>query len=101
MSYCTHTVTQGRAGESGSWCRACGVKVFAVDDRECKDCTHHVRLMSGSICRRHVMAVVPSMNVTYRIADGSCFELAGAQVSPPALNQEGEQPTNNKGESNG
>jgi hypothetical protein len=77
MSDCQHTVTQGREGETGSWCVACGIKVWAVDERECGDCLHHARLLNGSVCQRHLMVVVPSMHVTYCIADGTCWAPKG------------------------
>ena len=79
MSDCNHTITQGRPGETGSWCRACGVKVYAVDERECRDCGQYKRVVGGSICSRHQMAVTSNMNVTYRIAEGSCFEAKTSQ----------------------
>lgn len=71
---CAHTVTQSRGCGSGSWCCACGVKVYAVDERECQHCASHKRLWDGSICRRHLMRVAPAMHVTYKISEGSCFE---------------------------
>jgi hypothetical protein len=80
MSTCQHTITQGRAGETGSWCCACGEKIFAVDDRQCQDCANHKRLISGSICSRHLMGVSPTMNVTFRITNGSCFEPAASEA---------------------
>jgi hypothetical protein len=75
-SECKHTITQGRESERGSWCCACGVKVYDVDQRECNDCAHHKRLLTGSICSRHLMAVVPTMNVTFKIAEGTCWTSA-------------------------
>jgi len=70
---CRHIITQSRVGEDGSWCVGCGEKIYDVDERECKDCLYHSRLPGGSICRKHLMVVVPGMHVTFRIADGSCF----------------------------
>jgi hypothetical protein len=73
---CQHIFTRGRDGETGSWCCACGVKTLAVETRACGGCAHHRRLIDGSICRRHWMAIVPSMLVCYKITKGTCFEPA-------------------------
>lgn len=70
---CQHSWTQGRKGERGSWCCACGVKVYDVDERQCKDCTHSSKLWDGTICKKHLMRVTPDMNVTFKIAEGSCW----------------------------
>lgn len=75
---CRHVVTQGREGESGSWCVACGVKVFAVHDRPCSECAHFLDMGAGQIpiCRKHMMGVSRSMLVTYRLIPEPdlCFE---------------------------
>jgi hypothetical protein len=70
---CTHMTTQGRQGERGSWCCACGIKVYAVDERTCDGCAHAQHLIGGWICNRHLMTIVPNMHVTYRISEGSCW----------------------------
>lgn len=82
---CQHTVTQGREGESGSWCVDCGVKVYAVHNRPCREC-RFFRPEAGSQGRTGVcyMRVTASMHVTYKIANGHtpgvekglCFEAA-------------------------
>lgn len=74
---CPHTVTQGRAGETGSWCLACGEKSLAVDERECRDCLHfrpdeNCKGRVG-ICDFHHMRVTADMHVTYHVAKGTCF----------------------------
>jgi hypothetical protein len=72
---CQHTMTQGRKGERGWWCMACAVKVLDVDERQCQDCTHSRKLLvGGTICNKHMMRVVPDMNVTFKVAEGSCWE---------------------------
>lgn len=71
---CQHTTTQGRKGERGSWCMGCGVKVYDVDGRQCQDCAHSRKLWDGTICNKHLMRVTPDMNVTFKIANGSCWE---------------------------
>lgn len=73
MEECKHTVTQGKKGDSGSWCVSCGVKVYAVDERECKDCLYHESILGRSICKKHLMAVSPDMHVTFNIREGSCW----------------------------
>jgi hypothetical protein len=80
---CTHWMTQGRAGESGSWCCACGVQVYAVDDRECRGCDHARQLFDGWVCRHHLMRITADLHVTYKLADGSCWTepAAPAQTS--------------------
>lgn len=87
MTECAHTITRGREGQKGSWCEACGAKVTEVHDRPCGQCRHIREVMGGHICRKHLMAVVPSMHVNYYLepwADeisrgGLCFEVADGQ----------------------
>lgn len=84
ISDCSHTVTRGRAGQKGWWCEDCGVKVLAVHDRPCGECRHHLRIGpegfgGSSICRRHMMSIVPDMFVAYHLVEGPgrsglCFE---------------------------
>lgn len=83
---CLHSWTQGRAGERGSWCCDCGVKVYDVDDRQCQNCAHSRKLHDGTICHKHLMRVTPDMNVTFRIDEGSCWTArhnAGVSVEVP------------------
>lgn len=86
---CRHTITQGRKGERGSWCVACGAKVYDVDERQCKDCAHSSKLWDGTICNKHLMRVTPDMNVTFKIADGSCWTPAPDQKETPDLADRG------------
>lgn len=74
---CKCQITQGRQGEKGSWCVACGRKVFEVETRPCSGCKHHSPLPGGAICRQHLMRITPCMLVTYKTADGTCWEQAG------------------------
>lgn len=76
MSSCNHTVTQGRKGEGGSWCVSCGIKVYEVETRDCSGCIHYSRIVGGSVCRKYLMVVVPSMLVTFAIECGTCWESA-------------------------
>jgi hypothetical protein len=84
MAECPHTITRGRQDSPGSWCENCGAQIYAVHDRPCSECRHHKRIGpegfgGSSICRRHLMAVTPTMNVTYAIVPGRsglCFEQA-------------------------
>ena len=73
---CPHTVTGSRPGKPGIWCLAdgCESQVYDVDPRECKDCRHYKRLIDGSICRKHLIAVVPDMHVMFKISEGTCWE---------------------------
>ena len=71
---CTHIMTQGRKGETGSWCVDCGIKVYAVDERECQGCQHSKNLLDGWICSQHLMRITADMHVTFKIANGTCFE---------------------------
>jgi hypothetical protein len=74
MTTCNHPWTQGRKGERGSWCSDCGVKVYEVDNRVCGDCAHSSKLfVGGTICNKHLMRVTPDMNVTFKLADGTCW----------------------------
>jgi len=83
MVVCAHAFTKTKISEAGSWCCDCGVKVFDIEPRECQGCASHKRLPDGSICTRHLMAVAPTMHVTYRLAEGSCFvpEAGGAALA--------------------
>lgn len=74
MSTCKHTVTQGRAGGSGSWCTTCGEKVYEVEIRKCQACSHYRKNLAGSACMKHLMGVTADMHVTFEISKGSCFE---------------------------
>lgn len=71
---CNHTTTQGRNGEKGSWCVDCGIKVYEVETRECKDCKYFFKRPFFTGCESKLMAVVPSMNVTYKLSEGTCFK---------------------------
>lgn len=71
---CKHTVTKGCEGKKGSWCVDCGMKVWEVDPRECQDCKHYFKAINYTGCQKHLMAVLPSMQVTYKIEKGSCWE---------------------------
>lgn len=82
MSECQHTITQGRAGETGSWCIQCGAKAYSVDERACGDCAHHSRLVTGSVCKKHLMHIVSTMHVTFAVAEGTCWE--PTSTKPPA-----------------
>jgi hypothetical protein len=74
VSGCACIVTQGRKGEAGSWCVNCGVKVYEVEQHSCGNCAHHFRDVLGSTCLKKLMSIYPSMNVTYKISEGSCFK---------------------------
>lgn len=78
---CKHTITQGREGQSGSWCNACGEKVLDVDDSECRDCSHARKLLTGWICNKHLMAISPDMHVTFKISEGSCWTPSNAALT--------------------
>jgi hypothetical protein len=74
MADCPHTWTQGRDGEKGSWCNACGEKVMEVETRPCEGCANYRDVVNGSVCKKHLMAVSPVMLVTFKIAEGTCWE---------------------------
>lgn len=74
VSNCKRTISKGKEGEKGSWCVDCGKKVLEVDSRECKDCKHFFESVSYTGCRKHLMAVTPGMNVTYKTEEGTCWE---------------------------
>ena len=89
---CQCFTTQGREGETGSWCLKCGRKVWEVHDKPCLECRHHTRHGPGgfggsSTCRKNLMAVTPTMRVRYSLEPerhggrgGLCFE----PLDPPA-----------------
>lgn len=71
---CQCAWTQGRKGERGSWCMACREKVYEVDERQCGDCARSSKLLvGGTICNKHLTCVPPDMNVTFKIAEGTCW----------------------------
>jgi hypothetical protein len=74
MKTCKHAITQGRDGEKGSWCCACGQKIYEVDARECRDCKHSSNATGIWSCRKHLMMISANMHVYYKITDGTCFE---------------------------
>jgi hypothetical protein len=78
---CRHIWTKSRSGVKGSWCTDCGQQIYAVDDRECRDCKHYSRLPTGSVCSKHLMVVTPDMHVTFKIAEGTCWEAADSEKS--------------------
>ena len=45
-----------------------------TDDRECKDCKHSMELITGWICNKKLMAILPDMHVGYLKENGSCWE---------------------------
>lgn len=73
MAICKHTVSQGRVGEKGSWCLACGEKVLEVETRVCRDCYYFKEIVGGSVCKRHLMGVTPGLHVTFQIEKGTCW----------------------------
>ena len=79
---CKHIATQGREGETGSWCLECGEKVLEVETRVCRDCAHFQQfefLLQPLVnvppyCKKKQMSVMENLHVTYHIAEGTCFE---------------------------
>lgn len=75
VATCEHMVTQGREGETGSWCVKCGEKVLEVEIRACDECIFFTTLLSPPpICKKKMMSIISGMHVTYRVSDGTCFE---------------------------
>lgn len=75
-SKCDCIVTQCRKGEKGSWCVKCGIKVYDVENRPCKDCKSFRNGSFGSFnsyCANKLMGVTSLMNVTFKIEEGTCF----------------------------
>lgn len=70
---CRHTFTQGREGETGSWCVDCGVKVYELETRHCKDCVNYFESLGRGGCKKLLMSATPLMLVTYRLAVGTCW----------------------------
>lgn len=70
---CPHTVSSVRNGERGAWCKQCGVQTLAVDDRPCGDCAHFFEGAGYAGCKRHLMAVTRTMNVSYDPRKSSCW----------------------------
>lgn len=84
MEDCKHMVTQGREGESGSWCVKCGEKVLEVEKRICDHCIHFtipsVPLAGSNLvppyCKKKMMTLCSGLHVTYHVSEGTCFEQA-------------------------
>lgn len=70
---CRHINQEFRKGEKGTWCIECGAKVYDVEEHRCGDCSHSQKLLSGLICKKHLMSVAPDMNVTFEVSEGSCW----------------------------
>lgn len=71
---CNHTMTQGKKGEKGWWCTDCGEKVMDVETRQCKDCKYCFATPGYHGCKKHMMRVTPTMNVTFDVKQGTCWE---------------------------
>jgi hypothetical protein len=76
---CGHSWSQGRDRQTGSWCLDCGIKVMEVHDRPCGECRHCKPVIGAHICKPNLMAITPSMLVTYYLVPGPgryglCFE---------------------------
>lgn len=70
---CRHAWTQSRAGEKGSWCMDCEIKVWDVETRPCAGCIHFKPIFGGSVCKHWGGIVSPSMLATFAIAKGTCY----------------------------
>ncbi len=55
-------------------------KAYFLETRPCSGCQHYKRLIDGSICRKHLMGVLPDMLVTYAEQDGTCWEPAAPDI---------------------
>lgn len=49
-------------------------EISLIETRPCSECKCHKRLVDGSICTKHLMAIHPEMLVTYMERNGTCFE---------------------------
>jgi ribosomal protein L37E len=74
MDKCNHPVTRYKEDQQGQWCVICGEKVFDVEKEVCSKCKHSKKLFDGWVCCKYLMTIIPDMNVTFKIKDGSCFE---------------------------
>jgi hypothetical protein len=90
VAACPHDIQRCRKDEAGIFCEACGIKVYGVEPRECQGCRWYRRLSDGSICRKHLMAVTPTMHVTFALTEGTCWTDPAAPP-PPAYCFVGEQ----------
>jgi len=93
MTECHHTWTQGRPEEKGSWCHDCGAKVLEVETRTCEGCEHCKAVFAGSVCKKHLMAVSPDMLVTFKIANGTCWQAKTPNIEVTGARAEASQKT--------
>lgn len=49
-------------------------EVSLIETRPCGECQHYKRLIDGSICRKHLIGVLPDLRVTYMERNGTCWE---------------------------
>ncbi len=73
---CNHPKTQGRKNQKGLWCADCKIKIYDVESKPCGECQHFKRELGSNVigyCRPKLMTVTSSLNVTYRVSDGTCF----------------------------
>lgn len=51
--------------------------MLEIETRPCSKCLHYKSMPSGfPICKKKLMGVTPSMLVTFKVEEGTCFELA-------------------------
>jgi hypothetical protein len=52
--------------------------MLATETRPCSECKNFRSMLDGfSICNKKLMGVTTNMLVTYKVEEGSCFELKG------------------------
>lgn len=67
---------------------------LVTEKRECQDCAYSEQFIAGWICRKHLMAIAPTMHVTYRESEGTCWEAKITEkpiYSVPNLSTKGER----------
>lgn len=50
--------------------------MLASETRPCSECEQYMRLLMGfPICKKKLMGVTADLLVTYKVEEGTCFEL--------------------------
>lgn len=59
--------------------------MLALETRPCSECLHFKSMLGGfPICKKKHMGVTSDMLITYKVEDGTCFELKGIGTTESA-----------------
>ncbi len=80
---CHHIVTVNRAGSQGFWCQKCSIPVLDIETHTCQACRHCGTLSGNDAsCRRYQMRITPTMPVTFKLSEATCWDAQGEEERP-------------------